>query len=127
YPHSSGVSPDLRCGGVSLYLIREVRTVQELFTYVSLGTLSGAVTATMLVVQFLKEIGPLKRFPTRWLVFGVAQGIVLAANVSTGNFSVINIPICFLNGLLVAFSALGSWHVLHDSLTRNKRKKTRSQ
>lgn len=40
--------------------------MQDLFTYASLGTLAGSVTATVLVVDYIvdyiKELGFLKRF-----------------------------------------------------------------
>lgn len=54
--------------------------MSDLFTYTSLGTLTGAVTATVLVVEFLKELGPLKRLPTRWLALAVAEGIVVVTS-----------------------------------------------
>jgi len=48
--------------------------VPDLFTHDSLGSLTGAVTATVLVVQFLKDLEPFKRLPTRWLALAVAGG-----------------------------------------------------
>ncbi|TDA65765.1 MAG: hypothetical protein D9V47_12400 [Clostridia bacterium] len=90
--------------------------MSDLFTYASLGTLTGAVTATVLVVEFLKELGPLKRLPTRWLALAVAEGIVVVTSLATGNFAAANLPLYFLNGLLVAASAIGGWQVIHDNL-----------
>ncbi len=90
--------------------------MQDLFTYASLGTLAGAVAATVLVVDFVKELSFLKRFSTRCLVVLVAEGIVLLADFAEGSFTVKNVPLCVLNGLLVAASAIGSWQVVHDRL-----------
>jgi len=96
--------------------------MQDLFTYASLGTLAGAVAATVLVVDSIKELGFLKRFSTRCLVVVVAEGIVFLADIAAGSFTVKNVPLCVLNGLLVAASAMGSWQVIHDRLFDGDRK-----
>jgi len=90
--------------------------MQDLFTYASLGTLAGSVAATVLVVDFIKGLVFLQRFSTRCLVVLVAEGIVFLADIAAGSFTVKNVPLCFLNGLLVAASAMGSWQVVHDRL-----------
>ncbi|AYO31613.1 hypothetical protein D2962_14280 [Biomaibacter acetigenes] len=73
-----------------------------------LGTSTGAVTATVLVVEFIKEIKYFKLLPTRWLVFIVAETIVISTSVAKGEFTVINLPLYLLNGLLITTSAMGS-------------------
>lgn len=88
----------------------------EMFTYEFLSTLTGTVTATVLVVEFLKELGPIKKIPTRWVVFAVSVMIVIITSIARGNFGIINLPLYFLNGLLVTTSALGSWQLLCDNL-----------
>lgn len=88
----------------------------DFYTYSTLGSLTGAVTATILVIEFLKNLGPLKRLPTRWLVLTVAEGIVMGTSLATGHFVFTGIPLYFLNGLLVAATAMGSWHVVYDNL-----------
>jgi hypothetical protein len=90
--------------------------MQDLFTYASLGTLTGAVAATVLLVDSIKEIGFLKRFSTRYLIVLVAESIVFLADIAAGNFTVRDIPLCIINGLLVAASAMGSWQVIYDRL-----------
>jgi len=90
--------------------------MQEQFTYISLGTLTGAVTATVLVVEFIKEIKYFKSLSTRWLVFLVSEMIVVFTSIAKGEFKVINLPLYFINGLLVTTSAMGSWRVINDSL-----------
>ncbi|ADL07416.1 hypothetical protein [Thermosediminibacter oceani] len=84
----------------------------EMFTYDFLSTLTGTVTATVLVVEFLKELGPIKKIPTRWVVFAVSEMIVIITSIARGNFGIINLPLYFLNGLLVTTLAMGSWHLL---------------
>ena len=58
--------------------------MQDLFTYASLSTLAGAVTATatVLVVYFIKGFGFLKHFSTRCLVVMVAEGIIFLVSRS---------------------------------------------
>lgn len=68
------------------------------------------------MVDFVKELSFLKRFSTRCLVVLVAEGIVFLADIAAGSFTVKNVPLCMLNGLLVAASAMGSWQVVHDRL-----------
>lgn len=99
--------------------------MSALFTYTSLGTLTGAVTATILVVEFLKELGPSKRLPARWLV--LAERIMVVTSLATGNFAAANLPLYFLNGLLVAASAIGVWQVIHDNLVGSASGKKGSQ
>jgi hypothetical protein len=82
--------------------------MEDQFTYAYLGTSTGAVTATVLVVEFIKEIKYFKLLPTRWLVFIVAETIVISTSVAKGEFTVINLPLYLLNGLLITTSAMGS-------------------
>jgi hypothetical protein len=82
--------------------------------------LSGAVTATVLVVEFIKEIKCLKALPTRWLVFIVAEIIVIFTSIAKGELIVVNLPLYFLNGLLITTSAMGSWQIISDSLRSPK-------
>jgi len=46
----------------------------------------------------------------------VTEGIVFLADIAAGSFTVKNVPLYVLNGLLVAASAMGSWQVIHDRL-----------
>lgn len=75
---------------------------------------TGAVTATVLAVEFIKEIRYLKLLPTRWLVFIVAEAIVISTSIAKGEFTVIN-------GLLITTSAMGSWQIINDTIFGNIR------
>ena len=99
--------------------------MHEQFTYTSLSSLTGAVVTTVLIVQFLKEFNLPKRLPTRWLVLAVAEGIAIINIVTTGKFVTTDTPLYFLNGLLVAASAMGSWQILHDNLFGHSNKQKR--
>ncbi|WP_366924483.1 hypothetical protein MFMK1_001461 [Metallumcola ferriviriculae] len=87
-----------------------------MFTYGILGTLAGAVTATVLVVEFLKGMGPIRSVPTRWMALAVAYLIIISTSMATGQFNLRDLLLYFLNSLLVAASALGSWEVLKGKL-----------
>ncbi|MFZ7101522.1 MAG: hypothetical protein ACOWWO_02555 [Peptococcaceae bacterium] len=89
------------------------------FNYSILGTYTGAVVATILTVQFLKEIKPLKSLSLRWVVMFTAENIVLLTSIFSGNFELKDILLHFLNGLLVAGSAMGGLQVLHYRLFYN--------
>jgi len=93
------------------------------FTYAYLETLTGAVTATVLVVEFIKEIKCFKLLPTRWLVFIVAETIVIFTSAAKGDFTVMNLPLYFLNGLLITTSAMGSWQIINDNILGNMKGK----
>lgn len=97
--------------------------MKDQFTYAYLETLTGAVTATVLVVEFIKEIKCFKVMPTRWTVFIVAEIIVIFTNIAKGEFKVINLPLYFLNGLLITTSAMGSWQIINESILGNVKKK----
>lgn len=88
----------------------------DFYTYSMLSSMTGAVTETVLVVEFLKNFGALKRLPVRWLVLLVAEGIVVGTSMSVGHFVLASIPLYGLNGLLVAASAAASWQVVYDHL-----------
>lgn len=85
--------------------------MQELFTNEFLGTIAGAVAATTLVVELIKDFKPVKRCPTRWLVVIVAEIIIILTAWVNGQLAWNKLLICILNGLLVASAAMTGWHV----------------
>jgi hypothetical protein len=76
----------------------------------------------VLVVEFIKEIKYFKLLPTRWVVFIVAEAIVIFTRAAKGDFTVMNLPLYLLNGLLITTSAMGSWQIISDSLGNVKGK-----
>lgn len=91
------------------------------FTYVNLGTLTGAVTATVLVVESIKEIKYIKLIPKKCLVFIVAEAIIVFTSIAKGEFTFLNLPLYLLNGLLISTSAMGSWQIINAGLENKKR------
>ncbi|MBS3968480.1 MAG: hypothetical protein KGZ94_00055 [Clostridia bacterium] len=88
-----------------------------MYTYNYLTTLLGAVSATILIVEFLKETKLFKNLPTRRLTFFVATGIIILTSLLTGEFTITELPLYVLNGLLVTSSAMGSWEVFKNKLS----------
>lgn len=83
----------------------------EMHTWESLGTFAGASAATLLLVQYLKlPLDKLVHIPTRLVVLVVAFLILLAAHAfGTGRIDVRQIPLLFLNAVLVSLSAMGAY------------------
>ena len=82
--------------------------MNDLMTWANLGTMAGAVAATLLVVQYIK---PLIQFiDTRLLALIVALVILVAATAIAGG-SVAEYGLAVLNSVLVASAAMGAYVV----------------
>lgn len=90
--------------------------MQEFFNYSSLGTIAGGATATALVVELLKDLHPLKNWPTRWLAVAVAETITLLSAWSNSLIQWDNLLLHLLNGLLVASTAISGWHLAREKI-----------
>lgn len=86
--------------------------MQEFFTWAMLGTYAGAVIATTLVTQLLKEINPIKKIPTRIFSYFVALILLLAALFFTGEWSASNAVLCLLNAVVVSLAANGGFEAV---------------
>jgi len=84
--------------------------LNKFLTYDTLGTLAGTITATTLIVQFIKDLKPFKKIPTRLLVLIISFTIILTTSIITKQFSIKDIPLYLINSLLATTSAIGSWH-----------------
>lgn len=87
--------------------------MQNFFDYHYLGTLAGTTTATILIIEFIKDMRLIKKIPTRWLVLIIALILVITVSAITGQFVLRNIPLYIINSLLVTSLAIGSWHTLN--------------
>ena len=99
----------------------------EFFTSTSLGTFTGAITATVLVVEFLKEFKIFALVTTRFLVLVVAEIVMFIACISSGNFTFKDLPINFLNGLIVAAFAMANWQIVYIRLFNKSREDVNSR
>lgn len=95
------------------------------FTWTQLGTSAGAVAATMLIVQFTKEINPFKRMHTRLWAYIVATVLLFVATIingiSSSTLTVSGILMCPLNALMVAMTATGSVDTVNQIVETKKK------
>lgn len=85
-----------------------------------LGTFTGVVLATNIVVQVIKDLPGLQKVPTRWVVLVVAEIILFALSAVQKTLDPRTALLDFLNGFVVAASAMSTWQVAKDNglLTR---------
>ena len=94
---------------IALPACAEAAQPDAFFDWSYLATYSGAVAATVFIVQFLKlPIDKLGHMPTRVLVYVVSLVVLLLAQLFTGNaFTPEVIALAVLNAVIVAFAAMG--------------------
>ena len=94
---------------IALPACAEAAQPDAFFDWSYLATYSGAVAATVFIVQFLKlPIDKLGHVPTRVLVYVVSLAVLLLAQLFTGNaFTPEVIALAVLNAVIVAFAAMG--------------------
>lgn len=91
---------------------------QKFFTWASLGTYAGAVFATTMITQMCKNLGPLKRFPTRVFSYLAALAVLLAATFFTAGWRWADVALCAFNALIVALAANGSYDAMVSDARR---------
>lgn len=94
---------------IALPACAEAAQPDAFFDWSYLATYSGAVAATVFIVQFLKlPIDKLGHVPTRVLVYVVSLAVLLLAQLFTENaFTPEVIALAVLNAVIVAFAAMG--------------------
>lgn len=86
--------------------------MQELTTYTweLLATTAGATAATLLIVQYLKDlIDRWTHVPTRLVVLIVAGSIITCAQAFTLGLTWSDAPLVVINAFVVAFAAIGAY------------------
>lgn len=85
------------------------------FTWEQLVTYGGATVATMLFVQFTKELPGIKTLPTRLWAFIVAAVLMILATVFTAaEVTPAVILITVVNAVIVAMASCGEYDTLHS-------------
>ena len=85
------------------------------FTWEQLATYGGATVATMLFVQFTKELPGIKTLPTRLWAFIVAAVLMILATVFTAaEVTPAVILITVVNAVIVAMASCGEYDTLHS-------------
>ena len=91
--------------------------MNEYFTWGYLATYGGAVLAVALITQFIKNLGFIKRIPTRVTSYVVAVVIMLAALAFTGGFSLSSGVLTLINAVIVSLASNGTYDALDHAVT----------
>ncbi len=83
--------------------------MNEFFTWAALGTCAGATLVVTLITQLLKEVPGIQKMPTRLFSYGVAVVVLFLAAVFSGNLTVDNAVLCFINGVVVSLASNGAF------------------
>ena len=87
---------------------------ESFFTWEQLATYGGATVATMLFVQFTKELPGIVKIPTRLWAFIVAAVLMILATVFTSEVTPAVILITIVNAVIVAMASCGEYDTLHN-------------
>lgn len=86
--------------------------IDELLTWQSLGTYAGATLATAVLTQLLKELGILKKIPTRLFSYCIALLVLLLAAAFTCGLTLPRLALIPINAALVSFASNGAYDAL---------------
>lgn len=85
------------------------------FSWEQLATYGGATVATMLFVQFTKELPGIKAIPTRLWAFVVAAVLMVLATIFTApEISPSVILLTVINAVIVAMASCGEYDTLRS-------------
>lgn len=85
---------------------------ESFFTWEQLATYGGATVATMLFVQFTKELPGIVKIPTRLWAFIVAAVLMILATVFTQEVTPAVILLTIINAVIVAMASCGEYDTL---------------
>ena len=90
---------------------------EQFFTWGDLITYGGAVMAVLIITEFTKDLPGIRRISTRLWAYLVALVLLVAAVVFTADHvQAEDILLCFVNGILVAMAAVGSFHAVQEQM-----------
>ncbi len=85
------------------------------FTWSDLVTYGGAVMAVLIITEFTKDLPGIRRIPTRLWAYLIALTLLVTAVVFTSDTVYAeDVLLCFVNGVLVAMAAVGSYHAVQE-------------
>lgn len=88
---------------------------ESFFTWEQLATYGGATVATMLFVQFTKELPGIVKIPTRLWAFIVATILMILATVFTASEITPGvILLTIINAVIVAMASCGEYDTLRS-------------
>ena len=90
---------------------------EQFFTWGDLATYGGAVMAVLIITEFTKDLPLIRRLPTRLWAYCIALTLLLTAVVFTSDVIYAeDVLLCFVNGVIVAMAAVGSYHSVQEQL-----------
>ena len=89
--------------------------MSNFFTWGTLGTYAGAVAATSLFTQFLKETALFKPLPTRIFSYIIAALILVGVTIASGAASLGGIGLALINAVVVSLAANGAFDGYTDA------------
>lgn len=90
----------------------------DFFTWATLATYAGALAMVLVITQFIKNIGILKKIPTQLVSYALALAVLYPAYFFTGNLTVGNAVLILFNGIIVALAANGGFDALKRSFPK---------
>lgn len=90
-------------------------------TWEFLGTMAGAVSATTLIVQFIKiPLDKVWRIPTRFIVYFISFFILVAVDGVSGTLTPERFLLAALNAIIVAMAAMGTYENTFKKIEHSK-------
>ena len=86
--------------------------MNDFFSWTMLATYSGAVLATGLITQFIKNFNGISKLPTQLLSYLVAFVVLILATWFTDALTVESAVMCILNSVVVAFASNGAYEAV---------------
>lgn len=77
----------------------------EMFTWSSLCTLGGALSAVEILTEIFKGVSVFKKMPTRLLSFIIAAVVMVSAYLFTSEYTLSGVLLAVFNSALVSLSA----------------------
>lgn len=97
--------------------------MDEFFTWGVLLTGGGAATLVSLITQFTKDIGFLKKIPTKLQIYVLSLLILFLANIFSDVRDLAFYALLPANALIVSLIAMGEYHELLHNLDNKSKKK----
>ena len=95
--------------------------IENFMTWDFLGTMSGAVAATTLIVQFLKiPLDKVWKIHTRYVVYFIAFFLLFFVEYFTGHITMERTILIMLNAIIVTMASMGTYEVTFKQVEEKK-------
>jgi len=98
-------------------------TINNFMTWEFLGTMAGAISATTLIVQFIKiPLDKIWKIPTRYVVYIIALIILFLVEFFTGHIALERSILIMLNAIVISMAAMGTYEATFKKIEIKKTK-----